>query len=113
MNTLMGDNRDEGVQDPRYLIPMAERRNVNSRYPLFNREYKAYWDRSKRFPVAKRSTNAVTKKRQVTDPKVHIKPLQLLFPSARVLKATLRSPGRRRLRVTVWHQKHGRVESHS
>ncbi|XP_014218108.1 uncharacterized protein LOC106646579 [Copidosoma floridanum] len=47
-----------------------ERRNVNARYPLFNREY-GY---TKRFPVSKRSAKsaATTKKRQavVTDPKL-------------------------------------------
>ena len=68
LNQLI-NKEDEDNIDPKYVrIPQAERRNVNARYPLINPDYKTYV--FKRFPVAKRSTKAMNKKRQVTDPKV-------------------------------------------
>lgn len=71
MSEILGDNERDEEQDPRYAhIPMAERRNVNARYPLFTRDYKNYRDMYKRFPVTKRSAKAMNKKRQATDPKV-------------------------------------------
>lgn len=74
LSELLGDDDRDEDQDPRYAhIPMAERRNVNARYPLLAREYNNYRQMSKRFPVAKRSAKAMTKKRQTTDPKVGCK----------------------------------------
>ncbi|XP_003426568.1 uncharacterized protein LOC100679629 isoform X1 [Nasonia vitripennis] len=71
LSEIMGDEERDEEQDPRYAhIPMAERRNVNARYPLFSRDYKNYRDVYKRFPVTKRSAKAMNKKRQTTDPKV-------------------------------------------
>ncbi|XP_003426569.1 uncharacterized protein LOC100679629 isoform X2 [Nasonia vitripennis] len=71
LSEIMGDEERDEEQDPRYAhIPMAERRNVNARYPLFSRDYKNYRDVYKRFPVTKRSAKAMNKKRQTTDPKI-------------------------------------------
>ncbi|XP_011493936.1 PREDICTED: uncharacterized protein LOC105359131 [Ceratosolen solmsi marchali] len=71
LRELFSDENREESQEPRFVqISPAERRNVNARYPLFNREYKTYHDSFKRLPVFKRSAKAVNRKRQVTDPKV-------------------------------------------
>jgi hypothetical protein len=82
LRDLFNDEHREEDQDPRFVqIPLAERRNVNARYPLFNRDYKTYRDLSKRFPVSKRSARAMNSKRQVTDPKVRKLYLSLIiFP---------------------------------
>ncbi|XP_076243192.1 uncharacterized protein LOC143184674 isoform X2 [Calliopsis andreniformis] len=57
-------------QDPNSLyLSLAERRNVNGRYPI-GRDMRTYRSMAKRYPVAKRSPKPLSTKKEVTDPKV-------------------------------------------
>lgn len=64
------DENEFADQDPNLLYsPLAERRNVNGRYPI-GRDLGTYRGMAKRYPVAKRSPKPMPAKKQVTDPKV-------------------------------------------
>ncbi|XP_076671181.1 uncharacterized protein LOC143370235 isoform X2 [Andrena cerasifolii] len=57
-------------QDPNLLyLSLAERRNVNGRYPI-GRDMRTYRSMVKRYPVAKRSPKPLPVQKQITDPKV-------------------------------------------
>nr|XP_034193355.1 uncharacterized protein LOC117610271 [Osmia lignaria]XP_034193357.1 uncharacterized protein LOC117610271 [Osmia lignaria]XP_034193358.1 uncharacterized protein LOC117610271 [Osmia lignaria]XP_034193359.1 uncharacterized protein LOC117610271 [Osmia lignaria]XP_034193360.1 uncharacterized protein LOC117610271 [Osmia lignaria]XP_034193361.1 uncharacterized protein LOC117610271 [Osmia lignaria]XP_034193362.1 uncharacterized protein LOC117610271 [Osmia lignaria]XP_034193363.1 uncharacterized p len=63
-------DENEFNRDPNLLYsPLAERRNVNGRYPI-GRDLETYRGMAKRYPVAKRSPKPMPVKKQVTDPKV-------------------------------------------
>ncbi|XP_036142894.1 uncharacterized protein LOC105829650 isoform X1 [Monomorium pharaonis] len=61
-------DRDEEQGGILYL-PVAERRNVNARFPI-GREFSSYRRLTKRYPVAKRSPKPTQAKLKTTDPKV-------------------------------------------
>lgn len=61
-------NRDQDQEDILYL-PVAERRNVNGRFPI-GREFGSYRKPTKRYPVAKRSPRPTQSRLKTTDPKV-------------------------------------------
>ncbi|XP_036142895.1 uncharacterized protein LOC105829650 isoform X2 [Monomorium pharaonis] len=60
-------DRDEEQGGILYL-PVAERRNVNARFPI-GREFSSYRRLTKRYPVAKRSPKPTQAKLKTTDPK--------------------------------------------
>lgn len=61
-------DRDQDQEGILYL-PMAERRNVNGRFPI-GREFGSYRKPTKRYPIAKRSPRPTQSRLKTTDPKV-------------------------------------------